>query len=296
LTLTRNTLLVLQDKFRPKDTLEAILYDDINRTGLIPTMLRSILAVAKDPEIASLLSSISEKNRLKDIYTGGEVYDEILAEKTAAIFPSARIINIFGLTETGTCDLYLTENSVPTYLLGKNGAAPGVLFRIVNENGTVLPDGEIGELQIRSESGMKGYFGQAELTESSFQDGYFRTGDLARIGGNGLVSIVGRLKETISRGGNKIYPQEIETVFLAHTSVAEVLVTGVADPMMGEKIHVAIVSSAYVSVDQLQEWVATRLDKFKRPDVIHLLDALPVGGTGKADRRKLHSMIMEGAG
>ena len=159
-------------------------------------------------------------------------------------------------------------------------------------NGEVL-DGAVGELQIRTPFGMLGYLDRSDLTAASFMDGWFRTGDLARRRTDGFVELVGRSKEIISRGGNKIAPLEIDQLFAGHPDVAAALTTGIPDPLLGESLHVMIVPrpGARLNADALRIWAAARIEKFKLPDMVHFASELPPGPTGKADRHALRQQI-----
>jgi feruloyl-CoA synthase len=160
---------------------------------------------------------------------------------------------------------------------------PGVRYRI-----------EGGELQLRTPFIMSGYLDDEALTNAALCDGFLRTGDLAREQ-DGVVYLEGRAKELISRAGNKISPLEIEAAFADHPAVASVLATGVADTLIGERIHMLIVPRAGALPDEieLRRWGAERLEKFKRPDVIHFGPELPLGPTGKADRGALRRLLAE---
>jgi acyl-CoA synthetase (AMP-forming)/AMP-acid ligase II len=199
------------------------------------------------------------------------------------------------LTETCTSDFVLAPQDILTYPGAIGRPAPDVEFRIVDQDNRPVLAGAAGELQIRTATIMTGYLGQPDLTRSAFADGYFCTGDLAREH-SGIVEVVGRAKEMISRGGNKIYPQEVERALQTHPDVAAALATGVPDERMGERIHVAIVlkEGRAVAVEALRDWAAERLEKFKRPDAIHLLRTLPTGRTGKTDRGLLRRLAAEG--
>jgi long-chain acyl-CoA synthetase len=160
--------------------------------------------------------------------------------------------------------------------------------------------GEVGELQLRSPFLMAGYLDAPALTAAAFQDGWFRTGDLARAGaeepGAGLVELMGRQKELISRGGHKVTPVEIEQALGVHADVAAAMAVGLPDALLGERIHVLLVprAGATLSVDALRRHLDGRLEKFKYPDSWHLADALPLGRTGKADRGELKALIDAG--
>jgi acyl-CoA synthetase (AMP-forming)/AMP-acid ligase II len=140
---------------------------------------------------------------------------------------------------------------------------------------------------------MLGYLDQEELTQASFEDGYFRTGDLARLRPDRFVELAGRSKDVISRGGNKIVPLEIDRLFASHPDVAAALTTGVPDPLLGERIHLLVVPQPGARLDQpaLLAWASDKIEKFKLPDVIHFAAELPAGRTGKADRVALREQI-----
>jgi long-chain acyl-CoA synthetase len=150
----------------------------------------------------------------------------------------------------------------------------------------------IGELQVRTPFGMLGYLDDPALTAAAFSDGYFRSGDLARLRGDGRVEIVGRSKEMISRGGNKIAPLEIDNLLGGHPGVAAALCAGVPDSRLGEAIHAVVVlqPGAALSADELRRWAAERIEPFKLPDRIIFAEALPLGATGKASRAAVREL------
>ena len=131
-----------------------------------------------------------------------------------------------------------------------------VTFRIAKDGDNVAA-GETGELQIRTPFGMLGYLDNPALTEASFEDGYFKTGDLARPAGDGAVALVGRAKDVISRGGNKIAPLEIDNLLAEHPEIAAALCAGVPDERLGEVIHAVIVTRAGARLDAaaLRDWL-----------------------------------------
>jgi acyl-CoA synthetase (AMP-forming)/AMP-acid ligase II len=148
----------------------------------------------------------------------------------------------------------------------------------------LLPVG-VGELQIRTPSVMAGYLDDPAQTSASFVDGYFRTGDLATIRNDGYVQLVGRSKDVVSRGGNKIAPLEIENLFAQHEDVLATLAFGAPDDRLGESLHLMVVArDRSLSEGDLRDWAKDRLERFKTPDVFHFVDALPAGRTGKVDR------------
>jgi acyl-CoA synthetase (AMP-forming)/AMP-acid ligase II len=208
--------------------------------------------------------------------TGGEVLAPKLADALRS-FSEAAIYDLYGLTETGSCDFCLPPAGQPDGFGTIGQPTEGVAFRLA-------PD---GELQIRTPYGMLGYLDDPDLTHASFADGYFKTGDLARVTASGNVALVGRAKDIVSRGGHKIAPLEIDNLIAGHPDVAAALCAGVPDERLGEVIHAVVVPRGGCSLDEaaLRAWLLTRTERFKVPDVFHVRDALPVGSTGKADRR-----------
>jgi long-chain acyl-CoA synthetase len=165
----------------------------------------------------------------------------------------------------------------------------GVHMRLIDEDGYTAPDGEIGEIVIRGHNVMKGYWGKPEATAQAIPDGWFRTGDMARVDEDGYYYIVDRKKDLIIRGGYNVYPREIEEVLHEHPAVAEVAVVGIPHPDLGEEIAaaVALKPGGSATVDELRAFVKERVAAYKYPRHVWLVDALPKGPTGKILRREV---------
>ncbi|RBY81970.1 long-chain fatty acid--CoA ligase [Geodermatophilus sp. TF02-6] len=164
---------------------------------------------------------------------------------------------------------------------------PGVQMRLVDDEGRDVPPGEVGEIAIRGENVMKGYWGKPEETAKAIPDGWFRTGDLARQDDDGYFFIVDRKKEMIIRGGYNVYPREIEEALYEHPAVAEAACVGVPHPELGEEVAAAVALKPGTSADpgELQVWVKERVAAYKYPRHVWLVDSLPKGPTGKILRR-----------
>jgi long-chain acyl-CoA synthetase len=234
--------------------------------GGVPSMYRTILA---DPKFSA--------PNLRMILTGGEVLPKPLAVAMQAMSPRAEIFDLYGLTETGSCDFVLKPGDQPEGLGSIGAPTDQVSYRIADN----------GELQVRTPFGMLGYLDNPALTADSFHGDYFKTGDLARGRPDGRVELIGRAKDIVSRGGIKIAPLEIDNLLCEHPAVAAALCTGVPDERLGETIHAAIVTRNGLQVDEaeLRAFLLARTERFKIPDVFYFCDALPAGPTGKADRR-----------
>jgi long-chain acyl-CoA synthetase len=163
----------------------------------------------------------------------------------------------------------------------------GVELRLVDDNGNDVADGAVGEIAIRGENLMKGYWNRAEDTAKAIPDGWFRTGDLARRDDDGYFVIVDRKKEMIIRGGYNVYPREIEEALYEHPAVAEAACIGIAHPDLGEEVAAAVALKPGRSAgpDELQAFVKERVAAYKYPRHVWLVDALPKGPTGKILRR-----------
>ncbi|NEK57375.1 long-chain fatty acid--CoA ligase [Geodermatophilus sabuli] len=163
----------------------------------------------------------------------------------------------------------------------------GVEMRLLDDDGRDVGEGDVGEIAIRGENVMKGYWQRPEETAKAIPDGWFRTGDLARRDADGYYAIVDRKKEMIIRGGYNVYPREIEEALYEHPAVAEAACVGVAHPDLGEEVAaaVALKPGAEADVDELKAWVKERVAAYKYPRHLWLVEALPKGPTGKILRR-----------
>jgi len=166
---------------------------------------------------------------------------------------------------------------------------PGVEIRIVDDAGRPIPDGETGELQIKSPSAMESYINAPEETREVLVEGWFRTGDLATVSAGGLVTIVGRKRDRILRGGYSVFPPEVEAVLLTHPAVAEAAVIGVPHPELGEDVvaFVTLRPGLAAGPDELIAYCKQRLAAFKYPRQLTVLDTLPRGATGKVLKSRL---------
>jgi len=280
LTLIKGARLILMPKFS-RDAMERGLADATAAAG-VPTMFRELVKL-----------STESASGLRLILTGGEVLAPALAHEMQRFSPAA-IYDLYGLTETGSCDFCVGPADQPQGFGSIGRPTAEVVFRLVKD-GRPAEAGETGELQIRTPFGMLGYLDNPELMAASFDGGYFKTGDLARASADGGVALVGRAKDIISRGGNKIAPLEIDNLLTGHPDIAAALCAGVPNERLGEVIHAAIVPRQNARIDEgaLREWLLGRIERFKVPDVFHLCDALPSGPTGKADRRAVARLAAE---
>jgi non-ribosomal peptide synthetase component E (peptide arylation enzyme) len=170
-------------------------------------------------------------------------------------------------------------------------------LKVVDAEGNTLPPGTDGELMARGPMVTRGYFRQPELTaESYLADGYFRTGDQARLDTDGYVKITGRIKDLIIRGGVNISPVEIENLIFSHPKVLNVAVVGMPDPRLGERACAFVIAKGGQSLDlaEIQDWMARAgVAKPKWPERVEVVNELPTTPSGKVQKFRLRKIIAE---
>jgi long-chain acyl-CoA synthetase len=164
-----------------------------------------------------------------------------------------------------------------------------VELRVVDEDGHEMPQGEVGEIVIRGPNVMKGYWQRPEATAEAIRDGWFHSGDLAKVDEDGYFYIVDRKKDLIIRGGYNVYPREIEEVLYEHPAVAEAAVIGLSHPSLGEEVAaaVALKPGTAITAEELRDYVKSQVAAYKYPRHVWLVDALPKGPTGKIQKRDI---------
>jgi len=165
----------------------------------------------------------------------------------------------------------------------------GVEMRIVDDDGTEVGQGEVGEIVIRGHNVMKGYWDRPDATEETVRDGWLYTGDMGKVDEDGYFYVVDRKKELIIRGGYNVYPREIEEVLYEHPAVREAAVVGVPHDEYGEEVGaaVALKDGASATPDQLRDYVKEQVAAYKYPRRVWLVDELPKGPTGKILKREI---------
>jgi acyl-CoA synthetase (AMP-forming)/AMP-acid ligase II len=174
---------------------------------------------------------------------------------------------------------------------GSVGRPTGTEIAILGDDWGALPADAVGEVCVRGPGVVDGYRANPEATAASFRDGWFRTGDSGVLSDDGYLSLAGRIKELINRGGEKISPHEVEDALLAHPDVVEAVAFALPDAKYGETVAAAVVTRAALAEDILRAHCGQRLAAFKVPVRVHLVDAIPKGPTGKVQRRLLSEQL-----
>jgi acyl-CoA synthetase (AMP-forming)/AMP-acid ligase II len=207
---------------------------------------------------------------------------QVIRELEAAF--GAPVIEAYGMTEAA--HQMASNPLVGKRIPGTVGVAAGPEVAIMDPSGTLLPPDTTGEIVIRGINVTLGYENNPSANAASFTNGWFRTGDQGVMDGEGYVSITGRLKEIINRGGEKISPREVDEVLMDHPAVAQVVTFAFPHDKLGEEVAAAIVLREGKSAEgkEIREFAAQRLADFKVPRKILILAEIPKGPTGKLQR------------
>jgi long-chain acyl-CoA synthetase len=270
--------LTLLPRFDATKTLEILQRDKVTIFQGVPTMY---VALVNHPNRADY-----DLSALRVCASGGAAMPvEVMTSFEKAF--GCVVLEGYGLSETSPIASFnVPERRRP----GSIGTpVPGVEFRIVDDAGNDVPDGEPGEIVIRGHNVMKGYWGKPEATEAAIKDGWFHSGDVARRDEDGFYFIVDRKKDMIIRGGYNVYPREIEEVFYEHPAIGEAAVIGVPHAELGEEVAavVALKPGASATPDELRDYVKSKVAAYKYPRQVRIVDALPKGPTGKILKREI---------
>ncbi|KAG4188679.1 hypothetical protein ERO13_A08G181200v2 [Gossypium hirsutum] len=209
-----------------------------------------------------------------------------ILERLEAAF-GAPVLEAYAMTEASHL---MASNPLPNngpHKAGSVGKPVGQEMAILNEQGEIQPPNANGEVCIRGLNVTKGYKNNPEANKSAFQFGWFHTGDVGFFDSDGYLHLVGRIKELINRGGEKISPIEVDAVLLAHPDVAQAVAFGVPDEKYGEEINCAVIPREGVSLDEAEitKYCKRNLASFKVPKKVFITDSVPKTATGKIQRR-----------
>ncbi len=244
----------------------------------VPTMHQAILTRApRNKEIIA-------KNPLRFLRSSSSSIPPQVITELEAVF-GAPLIEAYGMTEATH---QMASNPLPPAKRkpGAVGLAAGPEVQIMDEAGNILSPDTVGEIVIRGANVTTGYENNPKANAEGFTNGWFRTGDQGVKDAEGYVSLTGRLKEIINRGGEKISPREIDEVIMDHPAVSQVVCFAVPHPKLGEEVGAAVVlkEGATATEKDIQAFVATRVADFKVPKKVLILPEIPKGATGKLQR------------
>ncbi len=281
---------VVSPRFSAKRFWNIISDYQISSFGSVATMLSMLLNTYPDGVPKGLQTS-----RLRFAMCGSAPVPAEVMKKFEETF-NCPVIEGYGLSES-TCRSTFNppdERRRP----GSCGLPIGNEMKVFDDNDNEVAYGELGEIVLRGENILKGYFKNSEATESAFRNGWFHTGDIGYRDAEGFFYIVDRKSDMIIRGGENIYPREIDEVLYQHPAVAAAATIGVPDPLYGEEVTAFIVSKDGMkpAEEELLAFCGERLADYKCPKSIHFVREIPKGPTGKLLKRELAKQFSTGSG
>jgi fatty-acyl-CoA synthase len=283
------TMVFPSEGFDPGATLKAIAQERCTAVYGVPTMF---LAELDHPDFKSFdLSSLRT-----GIMAGSPCPIEVM-KKVVSLMHMDEVTIAYGMTETSPVSFQSsTDDPIEKRVSTVGRILPHLEVKIIDENGATVPVGERGELCTRGYSVMKGYWNDEERTREAIDaEGWMHTGDLATIDAEGYCNIVGRVKDMVIRGGENVYPREVEEFLYRHPKVREVQVFGVPDEKYGEELCAWIVAQAGdpPSEDEIREFCQGQIAHYKIPRYVRFRDSLPMTVTGKAQKFMMRDAMIE---
>ena len=226
------------------------------------------------------------KDRLDYVYTGSAPMQEAQQEFMRSCLPNSRLFFSYGSSENGTVCLYRYDkyhNNI--CCCGK--PCVGVDLKIVDENFNDVESGELGQIAIKSNMNMKGYYEMPELTSSVFKNGYFMSNDIGYIDEEGFLFVTGRKDDIINVGGLKVYPSEIENAALEIEGVADCVCFAIKDPITGQaaELLLRLSEGCSLSIKDIRNKLSSALDSYKIPKTIEFVEEIKRTSNGKLDRK-----------
>ncbi|MDR5835241.1 AMP-binding protein [Caballeronia sp. LZ034LL] len=276
------------EAFDPGATLAAVHEEQCTALHGVPTMF---IAELDHPDFSTF-----DLSRLRTGIMAGSPCPIETMKRVVSKMHLSEITIAYGMTETSPVS-FQSSTTDPldkrTTTVGR--VQPHLEVKIVDPLGEIVPVGETGELCTRGYSVMKGYWGDEAKTRETVVDGWMHTGDLATLDAEGYCNIVGRLKDMLIRGGENIYPREIEEFLFRHPKVQSVQVFGVPDPKYGEEVCAWIVirPGEQLSEEEVREFCAGQIAHFKVPRYIRFVDDLPMTVTGKVQKFVMRARMVD---
>ncbi len=267
-------------RFEPDKALEIIERDAVTVFQGVPTMYNALLHADS--------AASTDTSNLRICMSGGAAIPMELIRAFEEKF-NCMVLEGYGLSETSPVASF--NHPGRERKAGSIGTPiEGVEMQVWDDDGNEVPQGEVGEIVIRGHNVMSGYWNRPDATSEAIDaDGWFKTGDMAKVDEDGYFFIVDRKKDMIIRGGYNVYPREVEEVLYEHPAVQEAAVVGVPDEALGEEVGAAVVlcKGESLSADELKAYIKEQLAAYKYPRRIWFVDELPKGPTGKILKREI---------
>ncbi|WP_052352824.1 class I adenylate-forming enzyme family protein [Neobacillus dielmonensis] len=284
-TVLRGGTVVIEEAFSPEKTLETMEREEVTIFFGVPAIYSILL---NTPKLAQ-----TNLSKLRLFTYGAAPMPYELVKKVKTLYPGVKVQNLYGQTENSPGATTLKDH----YALDKIGSVgeplPHTQVRVVDVYGQDVPVGEVGEIIVKGPQVMKGYLKNEEATRDTLKDGWMYSGDLGRLDEDGLLYIVDRKKDMMIRGGENVYPVEIEEVLYAMDEILEAAVVGVPHEVYGEvpKAYVVLKEGKSLSEEDVISYCRTKLAKYKLPAEVEFLDALPRNASGKVLKHTLKPTV-----
>jgi long-chain acyl-CoA synthetase len=274
---------VLLRWFTPEGFFDAVARYGVTSTALVPAMMVMLL---EHPD-----ADRYDLSTLEEVAVGAAPCPIELVQSFQQRF-GVRAREVYGLTEAAAV-VTANRRSLPVKPGSAGPPIPGVEVRIVDEDGRRLPAGECGEITVRGETVMAGYWNRPDATAEAIRDGWLYTGDVGYLDEDGYLYLVDRAKDLIIRGGQNIYPRDVEEVLQQHPAVAEAAVIGLPDSKYGEEVAACVVAreGTEVAPEEIVAFCRERLARYKTPKSVHLMPALPHNAVGKVLKGELRQKL-----
>jgi fatty-acyl-CoA synthase len=251
----------------------------------VPTMLTLLLLHANVSKV--------DWGAVRLVFSGGSNVDAVLLERLAERMPRAKLMNIYGLSETsGGVVMTPWQCSAAEQMATIGMPFEGVRLRVVDDTGRSLPAGQVGELWFKGPSVVPGYIGSA-AGQGFAAEGWLMTGDLGQVDARGVITLKGRKKDMYIQGGFNVYPAEIEALINRHPQVVMAAVIGVPDPVLGEvgRVYVCPRPGSKLRETDVRQWCSEQLADYKVPHQVVLRDSLPLTPAGKIHKAALRDEL-----
>lgn len=272
---------VIVPVFSPAAVLAAITDHAVTDTLLVPTMIQLLV---DHPDLAS-----HDLTGMRHIVYGASPIAESVLERARKAFPRAGFTQAYGMTELSPIATLLqpTDHDDPALRRAAGRAAPHAEVRVVDPDDNEVQRGVVGEIVVRGDHVMLGYWKREQETASALRGGWMHTGDGGYMDEHGYVFVVDRIKDMIVSGGENVYSAEVENTLAKHPAVASCAVIGVPDDRWGERVHAVVVLAGTVTEDELQEFCRSHIAGYKIPRSVEFVETLPMSGAGKILKREL---------
>lgn len=278
----RRGTLVMQPRFDAKEAVALMVKEKVNIFAGVPTMYWALLSDDTSPEDVATI-----RENLRVAVSGGAALPMEVIKGVREKF-GMNVLEGYGLSETSpVCSFNRPDRPTKPGSIGL--PVWGVEMKLVNDEWKDVEGEGPGEIAVRGHNIMKGYYNRPEATAEAINDGWFRTGDVARRDEDGYYYIIDRSKDMIIRGGYNVYPRELEEVLMTHPDVSLAAVVGVPHPSHGEEVKAYVIRrpGAAVTEDELIAWGKENFANYKYPRIVEFRDELPMTATGKILKREL---------